>query len=266
MPPDTAAFLAGSDDRVALLRYLADRSAAPATAAADLSLARRSVQRHLSTFVDRGWATRVSGEYRLTTTGELIAAEHAAYLDTLARIDEFAPFYRHLPDRAHAPDPLWVRDAELTVATDADPQAPVHHYLTSVRELEGDRVRMVSPVLSRLFHDAHAELALDGVHTDLVMADRVIDRARELNPLEFDVVVSVDVIDLYRYPDPVTFGMTLGEDRVLLGAYDDGHLEACVEGADPELLAWAADLFDRYRRRSEPVEPSISLPFGLREP
>ncbi|MFB6080138.1 MAG: helix-turn-helix transcriptional regulator [Haloferacaceae archaeon] len=257
---DTAAFLAGSDDRTTLLTYLAGRAAAPATVADDLSLARRSVQRHLAGFVERGWATREEGTYRLTTAGELIADEHASYRETLARIEEFDAFYGHLPDREHAPEPRWLRDADVTVATDADPQAPIHRYLTRVRSLGGDRIRMIAPVLSRLFHDVHADLAVEGTRTELVMADDRIERARDLNPVEFAVVVGVDVLDLYRHPGPIEFGVTLGEECALLCAYDDGRLEACVEARNPELLAWAGRLFDRYRSRAEPIDPPVPLP------
>lgn len=264
MSRDTAAFLAGSEDRLALLSSLRERSAAPATLADDLSLPRRSVQRHLSAFVDRGWARKDGGTYRLTTVGELVAEEHASYLETLSLVERFAPFYEHFPSDEPAPDPRALRDAECVVATDADPQAPVHHYVTSVRSFGGDRIRMLSPVLSRLFHDAHADLAFDGVHTDLVMSGDRIDRARELNPAEFGVVVRVGVLDLYRHPDPVEFGLTLGENRVLVGAYDDGRLRAVVDSTAPDLLRWAAERFEDYRRRSERVDPSPSLPFGER--
>ena len=264
MSSDTPAFLAGSDDRVALLSYLSEQAAAPATASDDLDLPRRSVQRHLSQFVERGWAIKTGGTYRLTTAGDLIAEEHLSYLDTLRCLEELNSFYRYLPDREHAPEPRWLRDADVAVATEEDPQAPMHHYLRCVRAFDCEHVRMVSPILSRLFHEAHADLALEGVHTDLVMSDELVDRAKELNPVEFNVVVSLDVLDLYRYPDPIEFGMTLGENRVLLCAYDDGQLEACVDATNRELLAWAEGLFETYRERGERIEPPISLPFSLR--
>lgn len=261
MDSDVAAFLANSDDRVTILTYLTDQAAAPAAIADDLSIARRSVQRHLAKFVDRGWATKEEGRYSLTTIGKLIAEEHTSYLETLAHLAEFDGFYRHLPDRAHAPEPRLLQDAEVVVATDANPQAPVHHYLTTVQTLEGNRIQMLSPVLSRLFHDAHADLALEGIHTDLIMTDELIDRARELNPVEFNVVVSVGVLDLYRYPEPIEMGMTLGENRVLLGAYDDGQLQACVDATNPELLRWANTLFNQYLDRADRIDPPISFPF-----
>lgn len=267
MPSDDAAqFLAGAPDRRRLLARLARGPAAPAELADELDLSRRSVQRHLGKFVDRGWAESSGGTYRPTVAGELVVEEHTTYLDALDRIDAFGPFLRHLPDRTHAPDPRWLEDAALTAASPENPQAPVRRYIDSVRSFDTERIRMISPVLSRLFHDAHAELAFAGVHTELVLSAATIRRARELNPAEFEVVVSVGVLDLYRHPEDVAFGLTVGDDRVLMGAYDgEGQLKACVESDHPEFVRWAGELFERYRDRSDAVESSVSLPFDPRD-
>lgn len=267
MPSDDAArFLAGAPDRRRLLAHLVRKSAAPAELADELDLPRRSVQRHLGKFADRGWAESSGGTYRSTVTGELVVEEHATYLDALDRIDAFGSFFGHLPDRTHAPEPRWLEDATLTAASPENPQAPVHQYVDSVRAFDTERVRMISPVLSRLFHDAHAKLAFAGVRTELVLSAATIRRARELNPTEFQVVVSVGVLDLYRYPKEVSFGLTVGDDGLLMCAYDEeGHLEACVESEHPRFVRWAGELFERYRDGSDPVDSSLSLPFDPRD-
>ena len=261
MPPEDASqFLAGSTDRQRLLRHIADCPESPAQLAAALSLSRRSVQRHLRQFVDRGWAEKVDGAYQLTMTGTLVLAEHTTYLDALDRIETFRPFFRHLPDQDHLPDPRWLDTATLSVASAENPQAPVQHYLDSVREFGTGRIRMLSPVLNRMFHNAHAELAMKGAHTELVMASTTIERARELNPIEFELVVSVGVLDVYRLPEALVFGLTLGDERLLMGAYDDdGQLRACVESSHRAFLQWAERLFERYRGRSEVVDPSFPV-------
>ncbi|MDS0299397.1 DUF1724 domain-containing protein [Halogeometricum sp. S1BR25-6] len=254
MTDDPARFLADSPDRLTLLRRLSEGGASPSELADDLPFSRRSVQRNLAAFVDRGWAESGGGTYRATVTGTLVAEEHAAYVDALDRIGEFAPLFRHLPDRDHAPDPAWLAGAELTAATDDDPQAPVHRYVQSVKRLDTDRVRMLSPVLSRLFHDAHASLAMRGVHTDLVMPAPMVRRARERNPTEFATVVRLDVLSLYRCRDFFSVGLVLGDDRVLLAAYDrEKRLRALVESDDARVRAWAAELFERYREQSDRV-------------
>ena len=260
---DDARFLADSPDRLALLTRLREGAAGPATLADDLDCTRRSVQRNLTAFADRSWVERGDGGYRLTTAGDLAATTHADYLDRLERLDRFAPLLRHL-DADHAPPLSMLGDADLVVATPENPQAPVHTYVDRLKRFEGDTVRMCSPVLSRIFHEAHASLAMRGVHTDLVLSEATAEKARELNPLEFEAVLRVGVLDLYAHSDPVPFGLTVGEDRLLLAAYDEeGHLEACLASDDPDLLAWAGDLFERYRERSAKVELSGGFPLGL---
>lgn len=265
MPSDDAAqFLAGSSERLQLLLHLVDQPGSPAELANELPLSRRSIQRHLSQFVEREWAAKSDGVYQPTVTGELVAEEHTTYLDTLEHIETFSSFYGHLPDRGHTPEPRWVDTAALATATTENPQAPVQHYLDHVREFDTDHIRMVSPVLSRMFHNAHAELAMDGVHTELVMSSTTIERARELNPTEFKLVVSVDVLDLYRYSGSISFGLTLGDNRILMGAYDDdGQLCACVASTNSDFCQWGQQLFERYRDQADKIEPSFSLPFTL---
>jgi predicted transcriptional regulator len=261
---DVANFLAGSPDRLRLLSHLRNRPGSPGDLADALPMSHRSIQRNLAAFADRGWAEKRDGAYRLTPIGVLVTERHAAYIDTLDTLAAFAPFYRYLPDREHAPDPEWLADAQLIEATAENPQAPVQHYIQAVKGFETERVRMVSPVLSRLFHGAHADLAFRGVHTELVLSAALVQRARDLNSTEFNVVVSVDVLDVYQYPDEIGFGLTLGDRQVLMGAYDDqGQLKACLDSTDPAFLAWAERLFERYRGESERIEPTFRLPFTL---
>lgn len=260
---DAARFLADSPDRLALLIRLREGVAGPATLADDLDCARRSIQRNLAAFAERGWVERDDGGYRLTTVGHLAATTHADYLNQLERLDHFAPLLRHL-DVDHTPPLSMLGDADLIVASPENPQAPVQAYVDRLKRFEGDTVRMCSPVLSRIFHEAHASLAMRGVHTALVLSETTAEKARELNPLEFETILRVGVLDLYAHPDPVPFGLTVGEDRLLLAAYDeDGHLEACLASDDSDLLAWASDLFERYRERSVLVERSRDFPFSL---
>lgn len=247
-----ARFLSGSPDRARLLSHLREHPASPSELADDLPLSHRSVQRNLARFVERGWAEKRDGDYRLTTTGALVAERHGAYVGSLDRIDRFAPVLRHLPDAEHAPDPDWLRDADLAAATPDTPQAPVNHYVTAVKSFSTDRIRMIAPVLSRLYHEAHAGLVLRGVETELVMDAETIASARSLNPAEFAFVVRVPRFSLYEHPGPIRFGLTLGDDRALLGAYDgEGGLRAVLDCADADFLDWAAALYERYRNDSE---------------
>lgn len=263
---DAAKFLAGTPDRRHVLTTLSAEPATPADLAETLDLSRRSVQRHLKDLVDRDWATKTDGRYELTTTGKLVIDEHTTYLESLDRIDSFSPFFRHLPDVEHTPAPRWLEEATLREATKQNPQAPVEFYIECVQAFDGDRIRMIAPVLSRLFHNAHADLAFDGVHTDLVLSTSTVEEARELNPTEFTVVTSVDVLTVKEYPDDIDFGLTIGDDRLLMCGYDsEGQLKACVESTHPDFYRWAEQLFAQYEEQSTPIESPFSLPFPRRQ-
>lgn len=261
---DAAAFLTASPERILLLEHLGTEPDSPGELASALSLSRRSVQRNLVAFVERGWVRKVDGEYRRTTTGTLVARIHTDYVDALDRVGRFAPFYEHLPDVDHAPDPSWLAGADLATATEADPHAALELYVSRVEELPDDRILMVSPVLSRPIHRAHEPLALDGVHTELVMTEKTVERARERNPAEFEVVATADVVDLYCHSGPIEVGLTVGNDRALVSAYDDdGNLRACVDADDDRLVEWATDRFERYRQESERVPGALDRAFDV---
>jgi len=256
---DDARFLADSPDRLALLERLRAGAASPATLAADFDCARRSVQRNLVAFAERDWVERGDGGYRLTTVGDLIARAHADYLDRLQALDSYAPLLCRL-DREHAPDPELLDDADLVVATEADPQAPIHAYAERLRGFEGGRLRTCSPVLSRPFHEAHASLALNGTDTELLLSTATARRARELNPMEFAAVLRSGALKLSTRPESVPFGLVVDGEALLLGAYDeDGHLEACLHGTNPDLVSWGEAQFEALRAEATRVRSAGEL-------
>lgn len=255
MAREDVAFLAGSPDRLELLEHLADESAAPRDVAAALDVSTRSAQRNLSQLTERGWAEKRDGRYHLTTIGYLVYATYVDCLDRIDAVDELADFYRYLPGPDAVPDPAWLRDATCVTAEEDHPQAPVDHYVTTVRSLETDHVRMVSPVLSRLFHEPHQKQVIRGASTELILPSERVDAAREKNPLEFEAVLAVPRFSLYRTDEPVEFGLTVTDDRAFVLAYDeDGQLQACVEGSDAALREWAIDRFDDLLAEATEVE------------
>ncbi|WP_439028023.1 helix-turn-helix transcriptional regulator [Haloarchaeobius sp. DT45] len=252
MPQDHAAFLAGSPSRVRLLAALDDGDGTPADLAEATGIAHRSVQRNLGDMVERGWVEKRAGAYRLTAVGRLVAAEQARHERALDRLDRFEPLLGHLP-ADHTP-PLDALDGVTLVSAAPDrPQAPIQHYVQSVEGFDPTTIRIALPVLSRLFHRVHGELAFDGAHTELVLGYETMARAADLNPLEFAALRRVGIIDLYVCDDPVGCGVTVGDGRAVLGAYDaDGNMRACAAG-DGRFHDWASDLYRRYREAAKPL-------------
>jgi len=252
---DPARFLATSPDRLRLLERLRESAGDPRDLADGLDQSRRSIQRHLGAFAQRGWAEKIDGAYHLTTKGDVVARTHREYVDALATVERSGDLYEHLPADV-VPSPDLLADATVVTADLEHPQAPVSHYVSVVESADTDRFRMLAPVLSRLFHDAHAQRVLDGVAIDLVLDAETIRAARERNPAEFATVVSVPRFSLSRHPETIAFGLTLTADRALVLAYDDsGQVVACADTDSAAAHTWASSVYDRYRAAATPVTP-----------
>ncbi len=222
-------------------------------------MSRRSVQRNLTALTRRGWVEKVDGAYRVTTSGALVVEAHKRYSDELAAIDRFSPIVDAFSDVDHAPPPTALSSATVTTVTPGQPHGPLHQYLQAIERFETERVRMLSPVLSRPLHGAHAELGLGGAHTELILTEQLSERARRLNPREFDLLVSVAPLTVFRHPGPIEAGITIGDDRVLVCSYDDDRLTACLEATSSALIAWARELFDHYRSQASEITTPNSV-------
>jgi len=163
-------------------------------------------------------------------------------------------------DPDHAPAPELLPDAGVVGASATDPQAPIQFYVEQLQRFAGNRVRLCSPVLSRAFHEAHAELARRGVHTHLLLSTQTAQEASDRNPLEFAAILRLGVLTLYTQPDSLPFGLAVDGEQMLLGAYDgDGNLRACLHSGDPAVVTWADAQFDALQEGAQRIRAPGSL-------
>lgn len=253
---DHVRLLSSSPERARILEFLRENPSDPRDIADTVSKSRRCVQRDLSKFEDRKWVERQKGAYQLTTYGAAIVTQYTNQTNAISLIDQYDSLFRHLPDLDHLPDPRWLPDAEIAIASAGRPHAPLHLYVNGIRDCSTGEVRGIVPVFSRSFGDAHTELLERGVETKLVVDTATIGVARSTDFEGFAGTLRLDAFDLYEREDPVEFGLTLADDRGFLGAYDEqGRFVACVEFTDAAFFDWAEGLYERYREQSALVEP-----------
>lgn len=250
-------FLSVSPARIRLLRCLDETPRCPCDLTTVLSLSRRGIQRNLSELVERGWAEKTDGEYRLTTRGTLITRQYTDFLGTLGIIEEYEPFFTHLPDYAHSPHPQWLHDAELVVATSDHPYAPLNQYVRSLRTETIETIRSALPVQSRFYTDLHTELSERGVETEILLDESIVAVYRNRNPETLETMLALDTLSLYEHRATIDFGLTLTDRRGFMSAYDSqGRLRAYIECTNPEFIDWATELYRSYRRSARAITPS----------
>jgi predicted transcriptional regulator len=254
-PHEHTQFLSGSRSRVRLLSCLDEAPQYPRELTETLGLSRRGVQRNLSALVERGWAEKVSGKYRLTTHGTLIARQYVDFCTTLATIEECEAFFTYLPDCAHIPSPEWLHEAELVVATPERPHAPIEQYGISLRRCSTATVRGILPVLSHYYEDIHADLQESDIETELVIDESTVEATRNCDIEAFEAALALDTFTLYAQPESIGFGLTLTDHCGIMSAYDDqGRIQACVECNNNAFLDWANEVYRSYRDNARSID------------
>ncbi len=247
------AFLVGSEVRLDVMRTLRSAPARPSDLADRCSCARETAQRTVTGFTDRGWAEKVPGtdRYRLTRAGEIVAESYAEFEECL----DVAARFRHLLATLDGPvDGLGCETLAETTRTRATPESP-HSSINRLLELmDRDRVdtlRGVTPIVSRVFNQAAADIIDPESDVELVIDEGVLETSAAEYPEDLERAEQLPGFTLYVSPEPVEFGLVIVDDHAFLGAYDDhGNLVASADGEGEPFVSWAYRTFDRIRERS----------------
>lgn len=249
-------FLARSENRVEVLRLLAEEHHTRGNLADATGASQATLSRILSDFEERSWVKQRNGKYAATTTGHLVAQGITDLLEILTTEQELREVVEYLPAKALTFDLRHFVDASVTLPTGTRPDAPVGRLL----ELERDADRV------RAFSHAFNERSLS------LLAQRVPD-----DELSFEGVFSSTAIDaLAADPDlrdrlgtlldaesatvrireggvPLAVTVT-GEIVHLLVRDESGILRASIDTDDPAVRSWAIDVFEEYWERARDLE------------
>ncbi|WP_415380697.1 helix-turn-helix transcriptional regulator [Halosimplex sp. TS25] len=196
------------------------------------------------------------GAYALTAFGEHLVHEFSEFVDRAELAVELEPFLRWTTPEAFDLDLRTLADAEVWTPEPGDPWAMVNRH---VRALEtADRVRGVLPLVGLHAVEAVHERVTedDADHRFVVDANAAGTLRTDENylPLFRDLQARPDPTFLRYEDDPVPYFVGVFDDEfVQIGVDDDGDPKALLESDAEEVLAWAHDRIDRYRRRADPV-------------
>jgi hypothetical protein len=262
--PDALAFLAGSDNRPAVLRALADGPARKATLAAGDGASRPTVHRAIDAFEQRAWARREGGGWVATAAG-LTALET---FETLKTATEQAIAKGPFLERFGASDRLPLPALEGADLVEPTQEAP-HAILDASIEAAGihgepiDRLRTLVPVFSASMFAEFEPLVDRDTTLEIVYTESVFRKLTHPRYIPYLAkAVLTPTVDVRVYPDTIDWGIGIYDETVMLAGADETGGRAGVVGQVPQLRTWATETFTE--RQEDSVSPSQRLVDWLR--
>jgi predicted transcriptional regulator len=251
------AYLTRSDNRTAALLLL-EREGGLAQSEIEqrLSASRRTVSRILAELTEGGYVREADSGYHLTRFGAIVIDAYRQCKEQTDLARRYQPFLANVDDADVDFDPEFLRGADITVSTDAEPYAALDRMLALRRD--ASQVRAAASLITKK------------------SIEQITDRLRSDETVEFEFVFPVSLYERLQsqpaYSEPFR-KMTAApsvttwirqEEIPLLHAVTDGVTavgtsvagspHALVESTNPELREWVTARLDQFRQQAVPIE------------
>lgn len=251
-------FLAGSENRVETLVAIRDGEGVDQRQIAEtVDASRRTVKRTLNDLEDRGWVIAENGtnECRISALGAIVLDTYLEVVDRLGPATHSAPFLERIPREAFDLDPAALADADVVVAAENQPYAPMDRVL-EVRRNASEIREVVNIVQADSAGQLRERVESGELEAEIVLEAGVLDAiaANDDYAAEFEAAAAADGATFYSYEGSIPYVFGLMDDTVILGVTNDkGMPEAVVVSDDPTVREWAEDRFESYRRAAEKI-------------
>ena len=248
-------FLALSENRVDVLRHVADRPRTRRELADETGASQPTLGRILGDFEDRRWITRRGSEYSATATGRLVAGGFGDLLDVMETEERLRPVVRWLPTDALTFDLRHLTEATITVPSQVRPNAPVKRVLELLRS--ADEVR----IFSYAFNEQSLEVVQNRTSAGDqrfrgVFASSAIDALADDSQLRrrLEALLASDGAEIRITDEEIPVAATVADGVVSLFLRDDsGILQASLDADSDAIRSWADESFERYWEAATPL-------------
>jgi len=243
-------FLTQSNNRAEALGVIADGEPIERTELeSQLDASHRTVVRVVNSLEERGYLRETSHGLRLTPFGASVVTRFDDFLDWTSTVVEFGPLLQNAPPVFRDLPTGALSDADLLVASNADPFSILDRVL-SLRA-EAAYIREVAPSIQRESIDQLASRVRhdDELDVETVISKQASERASERVDYRdgHATTVESDAVDIYVHPEPISFFAGVMDDTAAFGVSKDGQPYALAVSTDPELRAAAESIFEAYR-------------------
>lgn len=243
--------------RAELLAHLRDTPSDKRELVADLDVPRSTLDRALRELETADLVGYEDGVYRLTAMGRRLTAEFMQFRERLERAVELEPALRWTTPEQFDLDLRWLADAEVWTPDPNDPWTMINRYVSALEA--ADRICGAVPLVNlRAVETVHERAVVGGATVDIVLDSGVVDRLRtdENYVSLFRDLRSRDSVSLSVFQEgPVPYLISLFDDSIVqIGVGKKYEPRALVESDDENVVTWAQETLDAYRRASVPIE------------
>jgi len=255
---DDIAFLANSENRVAVVEMLADEPRSRDELIGQVDASRVTIARILRELEAREWAARSGQEYTVTPLGEWACDEFLALVDEMSAANRLREPFQWIPSDLLPFDIRRLRDAEFVLLDGTDPTALVRRIIEFHRS--GDRVRGVTRVAAPVLIENQWELTVQrDTRVELVLSPDAVDVIRNHPPTaeKFREMLAVENAR-YSVHEEIPISVGIVDDTVGINLTDEeGILKGGVVTDDETVHAWAVDFFETCQQNARPVDPQL---------
>lgn len=253
---DDIAFLANSENRVAVLRTLVEGSRNHDEIRDRIGASRVTTARILRELEDRNWITRSGQDCVITSTGAWVFDEFSSVLDEVEAERRLREPLQWLPADLFSFDVRRLRDAEVVVLEESDATAIIRRILEFRRS--SDQIQGMTRTVAPVFIEADWKSTVRGdTRLEQVVTPGVLEAIRNHPPSAKRVREMLDEsdVDILVLGDiPISVGIYDG--TVGIDLTDDGGIVKAGLVTDDEVVReWAIDRFERCLDEARLVSP-----------
>lgn len=259
---DDIAFLANSENRVAVLNELTDGPHSKHVLMESTDFSRVTLGRILDDLEDRQWITQRGQVCDITPLGAWVIDEFAAFKETIDAERGIREVFQWFPADGYGFNVRCLADADITSISRADASAPIS---TLIKQFEPDgRVYCFSFAITSQFLEACWRAVMDGSVTwEWVFTTEVLEVLRNSPAMarQSREMLESGRADYRLYEDEIPYVVIVSEESVNLRLADsDGAATALIQTDHEQVRSWARTQFDEYWDAGAPLDAAAFTP------
>ena len=259
---DGIAFLANSVNRIAVLDALTSDAHSRHVLAERLEVSRVTIARILDDLEARRWISQHGQIAEITPLGEWVAAEFESLCETMDAERKLRTIVEWFPDEGFDVPVRRLADAEITLASSANANAPIDRLVRQFDET--DHVDCFSFGITGQFLTAWWRFVVERGHTcEWVFTTAVLDVLTEYETMrrQSREMLETGRATFYRYDGDIQYVVIMTDRLVNVRlANDSGAPSALIQSEDVDVRSWAESRFRGFREDGAIVDPETFAP------